>query len=157
LLSVLLLSFEFIDLFGHRVIREFSQKHLLLLIDKLVDVLGPLLPRELYTSTSQVHGRADQGGVGLVIIRKFDFVIGCHDVSVLYSAKRSSAVCCVFVPDLKVFGLLLGFLFLLFLSFACYEDFFVVRRPEGRAVFVEATLSGHGSYCWITVHIYLCN
>lgn len=56
ILPTVLLILEFINLFSYRVISKLSQKHFLLLINKLVDILRPLLPWKLHSRPSQVHG-----------------------------------------------------------------------------------------------------
>lgn len=64
------------------------------------------------------------------------------DVSVLHSTEGCTARRCVFVPDLKILSLFLRFFFLLLLSLAGYENFFIVWRPEGRPVFVKVVFLG---------------
>ena len=55
----MLLFLQLLDLLFHSVVSELGQEHFLLLIDKLADVLGAMLLRELDSTTCDVHGLVD--------------------------------------------------------------------------------------------------
>ena len=59
LVTSVLLFFQFFDLLIHRVVSQFSQEHLFLLVDELVHILGSLLLRELHTAPRDMHGFVD--------------------------------------------------------------------------------------------------
>ena len=55
-MAALLLFLKLRDLLVHGVISEFSQEHLFLLIDELIDILGALLFWELHAASCNMHG-----------------------------------------------------------------------------------------------------
>ena len=59
LVTSVLLFLQLIYLLIHRIVSQFSQEHLFLLVDKLVHILGSLLLGELYTAPRNMHGFMD--------------------------------------------------------------------------------------------------
>ena len=59
LVTSVLLFLQLIYLLIHRIVSQFSQEHLFLLVDELVHILGSLLLGELYTAPRNMHGFMD--------------------------------------------------------------------------------------------------
>lgn len=86
LMAALLLFFKLFDLLIHRVICQFSQEHLFLLIDELVDILRPLFSWELHSAPSNVHSFMDMILLFQVEVLFLRVVLAWRDISVLDSA-----------------------------------------------------------------------
>lgn len=83
-MSALLPLLKLFDLLVDSVVCELGQKHFFLLVDELVNILGPLLLWKLDTAARDVHGLMDVVLLFQVEVFPLHVVLLRGDVSVLH-------------------------------------------------------------------------
>ena len=130
--SAFLLLFQLLYLRNNRVVGQFNQEHLLLLLDELSDALWSLLPVELDAGLGYLASGADVGS--LVHIEVVNGFIGLswQNIAIFDAFQRHAGRGSLLVPDLELLGCFLRLSFLLFLGLSLNEHLLFVWWPEGR-------------------------
>ncbi len=123
---------QFLYLFLDSVEAKLDKEHLFLLVHELFDILWThlLFTREGNARLCNMHSWRDVASLFRIEVVNVVLHLSRCDVSIFYLPQRHARSWSLFVPYLKVFGMLFSLLSLLLFGLACNKYLLIVKFAE---------------------------